>query len=170
MIKPFPHIDLNTLTFDELMSVVNTELNEQLRKHGIDPNAVEDVVDDLTGYMTAFGPDRSANEALIATPRTHEQANIDASNALFGPSTDEDEFDGCGFVMKEWNLACPNCRRDNRLDISIAAWARLSADGTDVTAARDSSHEWDGNSRMVCTACNFTDIVYEFAVPGVSTL
>lgn len=64
-------------------------------------------------------------------------------------------------VRAEWNMSCPTCKTDDRLDIQVHVLARLTADGTDTDAASDGSHEWDSESRITCEACGWAGIVRE---------
>ena len=55
----------------------------------------------------------------------------------------------------QWNLCCPGCGRTDELDIAATVWVRLCPDGTDVTLAHNDDHEWDDDSLVFCTACDF---------------
>lgn len=50
-------------------------------------------------------------------------------------------------VEEQWLMHCPSCGDDSRLTVQVKAWAKLSADGTDVD---DSDHEWNGESQCYC--------------------
>ena len=46
-------------------------------------------------------------------------------------------------VEEQWGVCCPNCGRDDQLDVAALVFVRLTPDGTDVDDAVDGSHEWD---------------------------
>lgn len=62
-------------------------------------------------------------------------------------------------VREEWGLACPTCRSDEHLAISIKTWAALSAEGTD---AHHDIHWWNDESSCRCEACGYASLVFSF--------
>lgn len=65
-------------------------------------------------------------------------------------------------VRAIFGLACPKCRRDDHLAVSIRTWAALSGEGAD---AHHDMHEWDEESPCRCEACGFCDRVSSFRSP-----
>lgn len=63
-------------------------------------------------------------------------------------------------VRSEWNLACPGCKSDEHLRVSIKTWAALTVDGTEPVG----DHEWDHDSPMHCVSCNWTGTGWEAEV------
>ncbi len=53
-------------------------------------------------------------------------------------------------VLTEWEMCCPNCKRDDCLQIEMTCWADLSVEGTDLDT--DVCHEWDQGSECRCRA------------------
>ena len=56
-------------------------------------------------------------------------------------------------VRSIFNLCCPNCDSDDRLQVAVTAMAGLSADGSEITG----DQEWDDHSFIRCCACHRTD-------------
>ena len=67
-------------------------------------------------------------------------------------------------VREEWGLQCPQCGRDDKLNIAMLVWGRLYADGTDTSVPDDSSHTWNDQSDCQCAACGFESRVVAFSV------
>lgn len=69
-------------------------------------------------------------------------------------------------VEESWNMKCPNaaCDRDDKLDVQVKSYARLTSDGSDYDAAEDGNQEWDDESPCVCGACGRAGKVAEFKV------
>ena len=67
-------------------------------------------------------------------------------------------------VCEAWGLQCPQCQRDDQLNIAMTIWGRLYADGTDTEEPNDGSHEWDEQSKCQCEACGFSSHVGAFEV------
>jgi len=62
--------------------------------------------------------------------------------------------------------ACPRCSSDE-LEVNVSVWATLTQDDdgnleTDTSEPDDSNHEWDDESIMRCTACNYMAEAKEF--------
>ena len=55
----------------------------------------------------------------------------------------------------QWNLCCPECGREDEIDIAAIVWVRLCPDGTDATLAHNGDHEWGDDSAAYCNACDF---------------
>ena len=62
-------------------------------------------------------------------------------------------------VSTEWGLACPKCKEDQDLYIDVTIAVSLSVSGTDDSG---SSHEWDDDNAICCTACGCSGTVGEF--------
>ena len=62
-------------------------------------------------------------------------------------------------VMQEWNMHCPQCGEDDKLDIAGTVWMRLTPDGTDIDAPPDHDHDWDEDSAACCRNCEWTGTV-----------
>lgn len=58
-------------------------------------------------------------------------------------------------VRQAWEMACPGCSKDDRLEVAVTTWARLYADGTVPDDAEDGSHEWDNDSPCQCASCGW---------------
>jgi hypothetical protein len=69
-------------------------------------------------------------------------------------------------MSNQFGFLCPECKDGDNLDILVRAWARLSEDGTDLDQSEDSSHDWDGNSRVVCCSCDWCGRVNELVKDG----
>lgn len=69
-------------------------------------------------------------------------------------------------INPDFNLRCPRCRRDDRIDIEAKVLVRLTADGTDAYQSADGSHEWDDQSACICRACDFVGKVINFDEEG----
>jgi hypothetical protein len=64
--------------------------------------------------------------------------------------------------------ACPQCQSDE-LEVAVLVWATLLQDGsgdfeTDTSEPDDSSHDWDGDSRMKCVACGHSATAEAFEI------
>lgn len=66
-------------------------------------------------------------------------------------------------VTKMWEMQCPNCGFDTRIDISAQVYVRLLPDGTSPDEAEDSSHVWDNSSTAVCYECGHVGTVETFS-------
>ena len=63
-------------------------------------------------------------------------------------------------VRDEWQLACPKCGSDERLQVSLRSMADVTPDGTEPFG----DHEWDNASFMRCAACGHAATVSNFYV------
>ena len=54
-------------------------------------------------------------------------------------------------VRKVWGMACPECGRDDELQVEVRALCYLDADGTDDYG----DHEWDPDSWCSCALCDW---------------
>jgi hypothetical protein len=61
-----------------------------------------------------------------------------------------------------FDLACPHCGRDDRIDIQASVWIRLCPDGTDPYDAENGDHEWCDASAALCNACLHEGTVASF--------
>jgi hypothetical protein len=59
-------------------------------------------------------------------------------------------------------MACPNCGRDDQLDVTMLIDARLTPDGDDIDEADNHDHEWDRDAWCKCGACGHLGHVYDF--------
>jgi hypothetical protein len=66
-------------------------------------------------------------------------------------------------VRKIFGLACPSCGADDDLRVVVRVVAKLSPDGTDPLG----DHDWDEQSSCMCSRCEFTGYVRQFAAPEV---
>ena len=69
-------------------------------------------------------------------------------------------------VIEEWGMCCPNCGRDDAIDILAQVAVRLTPEGTDPDEARDGHHEWGDDNSAVCVACEHTGKVEDFRTEG----
>lgn len=53
-------------------------------------------------------------------------------------------------VFENHGLRCPQCHRDDGLVVDVAGTVLLTPDGS----LDDGAHEWNDESRCVCTACH----------------
>jgi hypothetical protein len=67
-------------------------------------------------------------------------------------------------VAKEWNMRCPECGKDDRIEIQAAVWVLLRPDGTDMTDVRDGSHEWGQYDNAQCVNCDYRGRVKDFEI------
>lgn len=68
-------------------------------------------------------------------------------------------------VIEEWGLCCPNCGRDDMINITIKTTfeVRLTPHGTDGDPL---DHEWDDDSDCTCSACNHSGKISDFSTEG----
>jgi len=64
-------------------------------------------------------------------------------------------------VRDEWNLECPSCHSDERLQVALTTMADLTPEGTDPWG----DHEWDDKSFMRCAGCGHCGCVADFEIP-----
>lgn len=67
-----------------------------------------------------------------------------------------------GNIAKEWEMECPHCGSDNKIDIAATVLVRLVVDGTDINAPDDGDHVWDDDSRARCANCGHAGKVKDF--------
>ena len=71
-----------------------------------------------------------------------------------------------GFEPKagpQWHeIKCPNCGRDDQLDVDAVVSIRLTPSGSDADMSEDGSHIWDDNSMCSCIACGGRGKVRDF--------
>jgi hypothetical protein len=75
-----------------------------------------------------------------------------------------DEFEEESTVSYSWNMRCPKCGADDRIDIAATVFVRLTSDGTDADESKIGDHEWDNDSLAVCYACGFSVTVRDFEI------
>jgi hypothetical protein len=69
-------------------------------------------------------------------------------------------------VSNQFDLRCPQCRREDSIDILAAIWVRLTHDGTDPDLAHNGDHEWGDNSPAFCAHCKYIGPVSRFDAPS----
>lgn len=62
-------------------------------------------------------------------------------------------------IRDAWNMLCPSCKQDDKLDICATANVRLCPDGTDAYQAHNTGHTWDSTSTVTCAGCNWRGTV-----------
>ena len=77
--------------------------------------------------------------------------------------TNEDPSEELG---NQFGLRCPECGKDDEIDIAATVWVRLCPDGTDIFAAQDGDHEWEEASAAKCCSCGHDGNVSEFSTKG----
>ncbi|MDD2878628.1 MAG: hypothetical protein PHZ23_15530 [Acidiphilium sp.] len=65
-------------------------------------------------------------------------------------------------VRSEWNMACPDCGRDDELSVELKVFATIYEDGT---AINDGDHIWDDDSACQCGSCGKKGVVSDFKLP-----
>ena len=70
-------------------------------------------------------------------------------------------------VKEQYNMKCPECDRDDALQVEITVMADLSDEGTEPAG----DHEWDSDSFCRCNECGWSgkvkDAQAEFDAPEV---
>ena len=59
-------------------------------------------------------------------------------------------------------LVCPQCGRNDRIDIAAFVWVRQTPDGTDLDEARDHSREWGDDRAVICRSCGKSGSAKDF--------
>ena len=69
-------------------------------------------------------------------------------------------------VAEAWEMQCPQCGKDDCIEIEVTSWARLTPDGTDFADAMGCGHEhqWTPESSACCTACDHCARVQDFHI------
>lgn len=67
-------------------------------------------------------------------------------------------------VASEFDVCCPGCGSDEHMKVLISAYAELSVDGTDP----DGDHDWDGESPIHCSACNWHGHVRDCSADAIA--
>jgi hypothetical protein len=67
-------------------------------------------------------------------------------------------------VRSAWDMACPECGRDDEIDIRADVWIRLCPDGTDPAASSNGDHEWGDYHPALCNACGCQRTVADFII------
>ena len=65
-------------------------------------------------------------------------------------------------VRDEWAMACPQCGKDDEIDVLASLYVRLTPDGTDANTSHDGEHAWSPQSATKCCACGHSGIAREF--------
>lgn len=60
-------------------------------------------------------------------------------------------------VKETWGMACPSCKRDDKLMVVVKMWADILPDSTDAYG----DQEWDGDSECQCENCGWHGVVHE---------
>jgi len=66
-----------------------------------------------------------------------------------------------------FEMKCPKCGGEDRIDIAATVWVRLTSDGTDADLAADGGHFWEDDSAARCVACDHQGTVKDFETPLV---
>jgi hypothetical protein len=68
-------------------------------------------------------------------------------------------------VTDNHDMSCPQCHKDDQIDVVASIWVRLTPDGTDDSGALGGSQqEWDNNSHCICRACGYHSNVGKFTI------
>lgn len=68
-------------------------------------------------------------------------------------------------VLMAWGICCPNCQRDDCIEVAVRIWALFTRHGeTDADSAENRDHDWDDDSACACTACRFVGKVRDFRI------
>ncbi|WP_298242054.1 hypothetical protein [uncultured Bradyrhizobium sp.] len=68
-----------------------------------------------------------------------------------------------------FDLICPKCGADDRIEIAMHVWARVTEDGTDTDLATNGDHEFCPQSPAICTGCGLVGTVRLFERAGEQT-
>jgi hypothetical protein len=122
--------------------------------------------------ISTISGDYADDDAAIATARWYQQSSAadtirvhrDAPLYPLGEmiaelktADDQQSEPGNSFDMR-----CPKCGGDTRIDIAATVWVRLTPDGTDTDEATEGGHFWDDDSPARCDACDHNGKVKEF--------
>lgn len=66
-------------------------------------------------------------------------------------------------VKQAWEMCCPKCGEDDRIDVLALVWVRLTPDGTDRDEPDGTDEDWDNNSPCSCNHCGHRGTVGDFA-------
>lgn len=69
-------------------------------------------------------------------------------------------------VKQMWESCCPQCRRDDQIDVAAQVWVRLTPDGSDQDEAENADTEFNQQSGAMCAACGFHGNLDDFRVEG----
>jgi len=69
-------------------------------------------------------------------------------------------------VKEEWGLCCPNCGKDDGIDIAATVWIRMTPGGSDTEASFCGDHTYDPDHDAACQNCGFEGLVSDFQVKG----
>ena len=67
-------------------------------------------------------------------------------------------------VLSVWDMKCPKCGDDSRLDVTAMISVRVTVDGTDLDELQNHDHEWDEKSACGCCQCGHAGVVADFKV------
>jgi hypothetical protein len=62
-----------------------------------------------------------------------------------------------------FEMRCPKCAGEDRIDVAATVWVRLTGDGTDADEAHEGGHYWEDESSARCDACGHSGTVREFS-------
>jgi hypothetical protein len=68
-------------------------------------------------------------------------------------------------VEDNWNMRCPQCGSDERIDIEVEMMVRLLPDGTDPYQAEHRDQDWHDQSTAAC-GCGYAGVVKDFSTQG----
>jgi hypothetical protein len=70
-------------------------------------------------------------------------------------------------VCDSFDVKCPKCGDDQKIEVAAIVWARFTEDGTDTSEPDDSSHEYDNGSAAACRACGHSAPFSEFSCDAI---
>ena len=69
-------------------------------------------------------------------------------------------------MSNSFEMKCPKCGNEDRIDIHAAMWVRLTSDGTDADTSACGEHVWCADSMAACRACDYNGTVNDFEPPA----
>src|SRR4051812_28198418 len=65
-------------------------------------------------------------------------------------------------MPNRFDLRCPQCHKDDKIEILAKAWVRITPIGTDASLTSTLDHQWHGTSQCRCGHCGFDRYVVYF--------
>lgn len=62
-----------------------------------------------------------------------------------------------------FDMRCPKCGDEHKIDIQASLWVRVTSDGTDADASGNGDHEFTPESPAVCGSCGHSATVAAFS-------
>jgi hypothetical protein len=100
-----------------------------------------------------FGSPRSALRLATPVSPTGKVASADATQA---------NQEGENLMSNLFDMRCPKCRDEERIDILAEVWIRVCQDGTDADASGCGDHLFTPKSTACCGACGHWETVGAF--------